>query len=211
MQSLQIALRRGISPAACAKADATTDAAPPGPRAARHGPRAGLGQPQVLAAAGVDREARERLYSEGQHGAGGRRRRRREELVLFADGMYNNPMAEPPGGGQRHRAHQIGSLEVGKQADLILVDLQQPNLSPILQHPIRNIVPNLVYAGTGHEVTTVMVAGKVIVEDGVVLTVDEAEIVAEAQKQAEIVAAKVAADPVHTDMALLANMVSGEL
>ncbi|MCB0088465.1 MAG: amidohydrolase family protein, partial [Caldilineaceae bacterium] len=37
---------------------------------------------------------------------------------------------------------QIGSLEVGKQADLILIDLNELNLLPTLEAPIRNIVPN---------------------------------------------------------------------
>jgi len=67
----------------------------------------------------------------------------------------------------------IGSLEVGKQADLILVDLIALNLSPVLESPIRNIVPNLVYAASGHEVKTVMVAGKVLMRDGVVIAADE--------------------------------------
>jgi 5-methylthioadenosine/S-adenosylhomocysteine deaminase len=40
----------------------------------------------------------------------------------------------------------FGSLEEGKQADLILVDLTALNLSPVLEAPVRNIVPNLVYA-----------------------------------------------------------------
>jgi formylmethanofuran dehydrogenase subunit A len=39
---------------------------------------------------------------------------------------------------------EIGSLEVGKQADLIMVDLKALNLSPVLDTPVRNIVPNLV-------------------------------------------------------------------
>ncbi|MCJ7624221.1 MAG: amidohydrolase family protein, partial [Anaerolineaceae bacterium] len=43
---------------------------------------------------------------------------------------------------------RIGSLEAGKEADLILVDLKSANLSPVLLDPIRNIVPNLVYAGS---------------------------------------------------------------
>ena len=60
---------------------------------------------------------------------------------------------------------EIGSLEVGKQADLILLDLKALNLSPLLETPIRNIVPNLVYAATGREVMTVMVAGKILVRD----------------------------------------------
>ena len=85
------------------------------------------------------------------------------------------------------------------------------NLSPVLETPVRNIVPNLVYAGSGHEVKTVMVAGKVLVRnaDGVraeVLVADEAAVRAEAQLQAEEVARRVAADPVHKEMALLEAM-----
>jgi 5-methylthioadenosine/S-adenosylhomocysteine deaminase len=106
---------------------------------------------------------------------------------------------------------EIGSLEVGKQADLILVDLTALNLSPVLETPIRNIVPNLVYAASGHEVKTVMVAGKVLVRDGVVLTADEEAIRAEAQVRAEAVARRVAADPVHKGMALLEAMEAGWL
>ncbi|MEJ5200465.1 MAG: amidohydrolase family protein [Anaerolineae bacterium] len=106
---------------------------------------------------------------------------------------------------------QIGSLEPGKQADLILVDLTALNLSPVLDAPIRNIVPNLVYAATGHEVKTVLVAGRVLVADGRVLTADEAAIRAEAQVQAEVLARRVAADPIHRELALMDAMASGKL
>ncbi len=106
---------------------------------------------------------------------------------------------------------QIGSLEPGKQADLILVDLTALNLSPALDTPVRNIVPNLVYAASGHEVTTVMVAGRVVVADGRVLTADEAGIRAEAQAQAEAIARRVAADPIHREMALMQAMDAGRL
>jgi 5-methylthioadenosine/S-adenosylhomocysteine deaminase len=104
----------------------------------------------------------------------------------------------------------VGSLEVGKQADLILVDLTELNLTPVLEAPVRVPTaggpPNLVYAGTGHEVKTVMVAGKVLVRDGKVLIADETTVRAEAQVQAEEVAQRVAADPVHKEMALLEAM-----
>ncbi len=80
--------------------------------------------------------------------------------------------------------HEIGSLEAGKKADIIIIDLLQPNLSPIITYPVRNIVPNLVYSARGHEVETVIVDGKVIVEDRKILTVDEREVVREAQKAA---------------------------
>ncbi len=106
---------------------------------------------------------------------------------------------------------EVGSLEAGKQADLIVVDLEVPNLSPVLDAPVRNIVPNLVYAASGHEVKTVMVAGKVLMRDRQMLTLDEEAIVAEAQMQAGKIAKRVADDPVHKGMALLAAMEAGQL
>jgi 5-methylthioadenosine/S-adenosylhomocysteine deaminase len=106
---------------------------------------------------------------------------------------------------------ETGSLEEGKQADLILVNLRAPNLSPVLQSPIRNIVPNLVYAASGHEVELVMVAGRVLVQQGRVLTADEAAIRDEAQTQAEQVARRVAEDPLHHELALLEPMRRGWL
>jgi 5-methylthioadenosine/S-adenosylhomocysteine deaminase len=106
---------------------------------------------------------------------------------------------------------EIGSLEAGKQADLIVVDLTALNLSPVLDAPVRNIVPNLVYAGSGHEVRDVMVAGRFLVRDGKLITADEAAIRTEAQEQAEALARRVAADPLHRDMALMQAMAAGQL
>ena len=106
---------------------------------------------------------------------------------------------------------QIGSLEPGKQADLILVDLNALNLLPVLTDPVRNIVPNLVYSATGREVDLVMVAGRVLLRDGHVLTADEADVRATAQAMAEEVAAAVRRDPVHRELALLDAMDKGQL
>jgi 5-methylthioadenosine/S-adenosylhomocysteine deaminase len=105
----------------------------------------------------------------------------------------------------------IGSLEVGKQADLILVDLRALNLSPVLEVPVRNIVAKLVYAATGHEVKTVMVAGKLQMRNGAVLTTDEDAVRAEAQSWAEAVAQRIGADSVHEEMALLEAVEAAEL
>ena len=49
----------------------------------------------------------------------------------------------------------------GKKADLILIDLQQPNMQPI-----QNLEKNLVYSGSKQNVKLTMVAGKVLYEDG---------------------------------------------
>ena len=107
--------------------------------------------------------------------------------------------------------HEIGSLEAGKKADLIVVDLTEPNLLPILDEPVRTIVPNLIYAGTGREVRTVMVDGQILMRDGLVLTVDDQAIREEAQLEAQKVARRVAADPVHRGLALIKPMALGQL
>jgi hypothetical protein len=69
----------------------------------------------------------------------------------------------------------------------------------------------LVYTGSGHENKTEMVAGKMLVRDSEVLVADKAAIRAEAQAQAEEVARRVAAAPVHKEMALLSTMEAGHL
>lgn len=89
--------------------------------------------------------------------------------------------------------------------------MRAPNLSPVLVDPVRNIVPNLVYAGSGHEVKMVMVGGKTLMRDRCVLTVDESAIRAEAQAQAEAFGRRVAADPLHRELALLQAMAEGKL
>ncbi len=63
----------------------------------------------------------------------------------------------------------VGSLEVGKGADLIVVDLER---SPYAS-PVHNAVSALVYAAIGNEVETVVVDGRVIMEAGRILTMDE--------------------------------------
>lgn len=41
---------------------------------------------------------------------------------------------------------QIGSLKIGKKADVITIDLNHPHLIPIINHPFHNILANLVYS-----------------------------------------------------------------
>ncbi len=104
----------------------------------------------------------------------------------------------------------IGSLEVGKQADVILVNLSELNLSPIILAPIRNIVPNLVYAATGHEVDTVIVAGRILMRGRRVLSFSEDLIRAEAQAAADELHSAVLKDHTHDSLALVQAM-KGEL
>jgi 5-methylthioadenosine/S-adenosylhomocysteine deaminase len=78
------------------------------------------------------------------------------------------------GGARGMRHKEIGSLDVGKQADLILVDLDHLAFTP--RNDLRR---QLVYCANGSAVTMTMVAGRVVAERGMVLTIDEAAIKAE--------------------------------
>ena len=68
-------------------------------------------------------------------------------------------------------------LAPGKQADLAVIDLMQPNMQPI-----HNIAKNLVYAGTKQNVVMTMVAGKILYENGKFTTVDANEVYERAEK-----------------------------
>ncbi len=71
---------------------------------------------------------------------------------------------------------KVGSLKEGKLADLIIIDLSAPQLNPIMEAPVRNLIPNLVYAARGSEVESVMIDGRLVVEDHELKTADEREI-----------------------------------
>lgn len=90
---------------------------------------------------------------------------------------------------------KIGSLEPGKYADVILIDLETPALSPMLLSPIRNIVPNLVYSANGSEVNTVIINGKVVMENRRMLTVDEIQAINKLNHSARKICEKLAAQP----------------
>ncbi|GIO22169.1 amidohydrolase family protein [Oceanobacillus sp. J11TS1] len=102
--------------------------------------------------------------------------------------------------------HEVGSLRKGKKADIILVDLNAPTFYPVLTKPIRNIVPNLVYSARGDEVDTVIIDGKIIVENKQIVTINEKEEIAKAQRVAENIARRAEEDILKADSDIL-NMV----
>ncbi|MDH4874204.1 amidohydrolase [Pseudomonas sp. BN515] len=68
---------------------------------------------------------------------------------------------------------QIGSLEVGKAADLIAVRVDTPRMTPLLASgPLANMHHNLVHAAQGGDVDLTMVSGRVLVENGQLRTAD---------------------------------------
>lgn len=82
-------------------------------------------------------------------------------------------------------ANRIGSLEVDKLADLILVDLDRPRFTPHHFGSPDNIASHLVNCATGADVDTVIVAGKVLVRDGQPLYLDTARVQQRAQRSSE--------------------------
>ncbi len=73
---------------------------------------------------------------------------------------------------------RIGSLEVGKQADVIMIDAAQPHLAP--RH---DPIALLVYSAQAADVCTVLVDGRILLEDGTLTTIDEEALLAEAGEQ----------------------------
>jgi cytosine/adenosine deaminase-related metal-dependent hydrolase len=74
---------------------------------------------------------------------------------------------------------EIGSIEVGKKADLIIVNIRKPHLTPSF-----NPVSNIVYAAEGSDVETSIIDGKIVMENGVVKTLDEEKVLRIANERA---------------------------
>jgi 5-methylthioadenosine/S-adenosylhomocysteine deaminase len=101
--------------------------------------------------------------------------------ALIAKGVSGNPTGAPAAevlsmatlGGARALGldRQIGSIEAGKWADLAAVNLDALELSPCY-HPISH----LVYAAGRQHVSHVWVAGRMLLDDGRLTTLDEAEL-----------------------------------
>jgi len=72
----------------------------------------------------------------------------------------------------------IGSLEVNKRADIILIDAEKPHLTPM-----HDIYATLVYSARGSDVDTVIVDGKVLMENRNVNTLNEHEIIKKAEER----------------------------
>lgn len=79
----------------------------------------------------------------------------------------------------------IGSLEVGKAADVITVDVTRPHYVPLLWRPRPTIVNHLIYSGSGEDVRDVWVGGRKVVSDGHLETLDEEEVIRTAQSAIE--------------------------
>lgn len=108
-----------------------------------------------------------------------------KNVALFNKIKYGNPevmpawralrMATIEGAQAIGLGDSIGSLEPGKQADFIAIDLNCPSMLPVYTYPMRNMIPNLVYSARGPEVALAAVDGEIIMRDGVFTKVDQQE------------------------------------
>ncbi len=93
-------------------------------------------------------------------------------------------MATIEGARALHMEKEIGSLEPGKKADLVVLNLDVPNAVPMY-----DVYSQIVYALKASEVHTVVVGGKTLLKDGKLLTVDETQAMAKAKEYAKQVQA----------------------
>ena len=121
-----------------------------------------------------------------------------EELRLaafLAKGVTGDPTALPAaqalamatrmGANALHIGQLTGTLEVGKRADLILVDILRLHNAPRFRRDVDGLYAQLVYATHATDVTDVMVNGQWLMRDRQLLTLDEAELLSQAQEYAQ--------------------------
>jgi 5-methylthioadenosine/S-adenosylhomocysteine deaminase len=107
---------------------------------------------------------------------------RMNPLALNAKAVVE--MATIEGAKALHMEKEIGSLEAGKKADLVVVSLDKPNAVPMY-----DIYAQLAYALKGSDVETVVIGGRVVMRDQKLLTVNELEAIAKAREYKKRIAA----------------------
>lgn len=105
-----------------------------------------------------------------------------DPLALNAKAVVE--MATIDGARALHMDKEIGSLEAGKKADLILIRLDRPNAVPMY-----DVYAQLAYALKASDVETVVIGGKVVMRNQELLTVKEGEAVAKAREYRKSIAA----------------------
>ena len=98
-----------------------------------------------------------------------------DPLALNAKSVVE--MATIDGARALHMGKEIGSLEPGKKADLILISLNEPNAVPMY-----DMYAQIAYSLKGSDVQTVVIGGKVVMRDRRLLTIDEPKVLEKARE-----------------------------
>jgi 5-methylthioadenosine/S-adenosylhomocysteine deaminase len=105
-----------------------------------------------------------------------------DPLALNAKSVVE--MATIDGARALHMEKEIGSLEPGKKADLVLISLDEPNAVPMY-----DVYAQIAYSLKGCDVQTVVIGGRVVMRDRKLLTVNEEAAIAKAREYKKSVAA----------------------
>lgn len=149
----------------------------PVPELLEAGIRVGLGTDSIMTNNNLD------LFEEMRQAALVAKLRKEDPAVLPAWTVLE--MATVRGAKALGLADSIGTLEVGKRADLILIDLDRPHLWPFhySESGFGNLVENLVYSARGGDVVGTVVDGNVLMKDGALRTLDLGEVRAVVEQQ----------------------------
>jgi 5-methylthioadenosine/S-adenosylhomocysteine deaminase len=146
------------------------------------------GEPIGLATDGAASNNSQDLFEEMDLAAKLQKITRMDPRALPAEQVVE--MATIGGARALHLDKQIGSLETGKKADLILIDTGASHAVPMY-----NVYSELVYALKASDVRTVVIAGKLVMEDRRMLKLDESDILAKAQEYKKKISASLAGTP----------------
>ena len=113
-------------------------------------------------------------------------------------------MATRLGAQALHIGHLTGSIEPGKRADLIVVDVSPLHNSPSFKRSPDNAYAQIVYAGKSTDVSDVMVNGRWLMRDHQLLTVNEEELIAQAAE----VAKKIDAFLIEREQSVLSKLIA---
>jgi len=113
-------------------------------------------------------------------------------------------MATRLGAQALHIGHLTGSIEVGKRADLILVDVSPVHNSPSFKRAADNAYAQIVYAGKSTDVSDVMVNGKWLMREHQLLTLKEDELLAQAAE----IAKKIDAFLIDREQSVLSKLIA---
>jgi 5-methylthioadenosine/S-adenosylhomocysteine deaminase len=102
----------------------------------------------------------------------------RDPTTLPADEVLS--MATRGGAAALGLDGKIGQIKPGMKADLILLDMHQPHLTPL-----HHVVSQIVYSARASDVRTVIVNGRIVLREGKLLTIDEEAVMGECSRRAE--------------------------
>jgi 5-methylthioadenosine/S-adenosylhomocysteine deaminase len=118
------------------------------------------------------------LQQKGEH---------RDSTIITAEKVME--MATIDGARAVGLEKEIGSIEIGKKADIIVIDYDNAFMTP-MHHPVSAIV----YSALGHEVSSVMIDGRFVLRDGVITGVNEQAVRRQAQQSADALTQRAGTD-----------------